>query len=166
MRGVLHEFGWHLRDREDMVYQARGDGAAQDAVILSGVCGLGHGHPAVFLDRLEAEGAVGAGAGEDDADRVPVLVGGQRAEEMVDGRAVAAGLNGWGLHVQDAALDGQSGIGRDHVDVVGLDRRLRRDLLHGHAGVLRQQFGQEARVVGGEVLDEHEGHAAIRRHVA
>ena len=68
---------------EDMVHQARSDGAAQDAVILGGVHGLGHGHAAVFLDGLEAERAVGAGAGEDDADGVLALVFGQGGEEMV-----------------------------------------------------------------------------------
>ena len=75
------------------------------------------------------------------------------------------GSTGGDTHVQHAAGDGQGGIRRDDVDVVRLDRRLRRDLLHGHPGVPRQQFRQEARAVGGEVLDEHEGHAAVRRHL-
>ena len=84
---------------------------------------------------------------------------------MVDGRAMAAGLPGRGLHAQDTASNGQGGIRWDHVDVVRRDQRRCHHLQHGHAGVLRQQRRQETLAVRSEVLDEHEGHAAVRRHL-
>jgi hypothetical protein len=148
-----------------MIHQPRGDGAPQDAIIPGRGRALGYRHAAALLDGLEAQGAIGASAREHDAHDVRTLGGGQRAEKSVDGRAMAVGLLGWRLHAQDAAADGQGGIRRDHVDMVGLNRCGRRHLSHRHPGILRQQRRQEARAVGGEVLDEHERHAAVRRHL-
>src|SRR5216683_7155880 len=71
-----------------------------------------------------------------DAHGVRALVSGQRAEESVNGRAMAAGLLGRRLYAQDAAGAGQGGLRWDHVDMVGLNRRGRRHLPHGHPGVL------------------------------
>ena len=53
---------------------------------------LRQGQPAALLDRLEAERAVAAAAGEDDADGALALVVGEAAEEQVDrvGRALGA----------------------------------------------------------------------------
>src|SRR5689334_15021912 len=93
MRGVLSELGWHLDDGKDMVHQPRRDRAAYDAVIPGGVRSLGHGHPAVLFDRLEAEGAVSPSTGEQDAHGVLALVFGQRVEEAIDRGTVAAELN-------------------------------------------------------------------------
>jgi hypothetical protein len=78
---------------------------------------------------------------------------------------MAAGLPGWGLHAQDTASNGQGSIRWDHVDVVRRDQRLCRHLQHGHPGVPCQQRRQETLTVGGEVLDKHESHTAVRRHL-
>ena len=69
------------------------------------------------------------------------------------------------MHAQDTASNGQGGIWWDHVDAVRRDQRLCRHLQHGHPGLPRQQSRQETLTVGGEVLDKHEGHAAVRRHL-
>ena len=45
---------------------------------------LGKRKPAVLLDRDHAEGAVAAGAGQDNADRILALIDRQRLEEAVD----------------------------------------------------------------------------------
>src|SRR5262245_65701783 len=107
-----------------MVYQPRGNGVAQDAVILGSSRALSHSHTAVLFDGLETKSAVGAGAGEEDTHGVLALVCGQRTEETIDGRTARVGLNGWGHHVQHPAVDGQGGVRWDSVDVVGRDRRL------------------------------------------
>ena len=53
---------------------------------------LGEGDAADRLDLAQPERAVGAGAGEDDADRARLLVLRQRAEEVVDRQVRAARL--------------------------------------------------------------------------
>ena len=75
------------------------------------------------LMAVRPEGAVGGGAGEDDADGVGALVGRQGAKEDVDGGVDGAGLLAIG-DMRGASRDGQVAVGRDDVDVVGL---------HGHA---------------------------------
>ena len=165
VRGVLTELGRHHFHRQNMIHQPCGNGAADNAVIPGGSRCLGHGHATILLDGLETQGAIGASAGEEDAHGVLALVGSQRAEKLIDGRALAAGLHGRGLHVQHTASDSQGSIRRDNVDVVRCDWRRRRDLSDGHPGVLCQQLWQEALAVGGEVLDKHEGHSTVQREL-
>ena len=74
--------------------------------MLAGSGILRDGHPADRLDLLQAERAVGAGAGEDDADGPLLLILSQRAEEEVDRHADPAPLQGRG-EAQDTLADAQ-----------------------------------------------------------
>ncbi len=48
----------------------------------------------MLLDRFEAERAIVTGPGEHDADRMLLLILGQRVEKNVDRRALAVGGSG------------------------------------------------------------------------
>ena len=65
--------------------------------------------------------------------------------------------------LQHLAFDGDVVLPRRDVDVVGLDRRVLLDLGDRHPASLGQQLGQDAFVVGVEVLHEHVGHAGVDR---
>ncbi len=90
MGDVGDELGGHLRHRQDIIHQARGDGALRHAVVLRGFGVLHHDHAPLALDRPDALRAVAAGAGEHNADGPLVLVLGQGAEEKVNGQPLAA----------------------------------------------------------------------------
>ena len=165
-REVLHQPGGHLRHRQHVIDGAGEDGAARHAVEARRGGGLDQGQAAVLLDRLEAQGAVGAGAGEDDAHGLVLLVLGQRAEEAVDGRAPAADRPRRLRKVQHAVVDGQRAVRRHDVDVVGVDHRLLLDHPHRHRRQRGEELGDERLVAGREVLNEDEGEAGVGRHVA
>ena len=74
----------HPFEGEDEVDRAGKDGAPGHAVVAGGLRSLRQGQAAPLLDRLQSQGAVRAGAGEDDAHRLVLLVLGQRPEETVD----------------------------------------------------------------------------------
>ena len=68
-------------------------------------------------------------------------------------------------NLQDAILDGQVGIGRNDIDVVGLGELLARDLAHRESGGPRQDVGQRAFPRRVEMLHQNEGHAGVGRQV-
>ncbi len=80
---------------------------------------LGKGDAPLRLDRLEAEHAVGPAAGKNDADRSLFLHLGQRAEQMIDGHVHATYCR-TRSQAEMAVIQGQVGVGRDHIDVVDL----------------------------------------------
>ncbi len=67
----------------------------------------------------------------------------------------------WPRQEQHALVDRERGVGRDEVDVVRYGRCSVRNGAHRHPRVLREQFGQEARLLGVEMLHEDEGHAGV-----
>ena len=164
--GMLRVPQQHLRNlfyRQHVVGRVGGDRAPRHAIMLSGGGLLDEGNTADRLDLLQAERAVGAAAGEDDADGPLLLILGQRPEEKVD-RHVRRSSRGGRREPQDALADTEVAVRRDHVDVVSLDRRVAGHLPHGHLRVLAQQLGGQALVGGIEMLDHHERHAAVGRH--
>jgi len=126
--------------------------------------GLGHGDAAQFLDRAQPPGAVRTGAGQHDADRVAPLRLGQRTEELVNGVAVTARGRRFG-DVQSAVPHGKDGVGLDNVDIIRLHPHAVSRRVDRHLRVQRDQFSHLALAVRRQVHDEHEGHAAVRRHV-
>src|SRR5260221_14409558 len=76
--GMFDELRRHLLDRQHKIHQPGGDGAVRHAVETRGDAGLSDGEPAMLLDCLDAERAVAAAAGENDADRILLLVLGER----------------------------------------------------------------------------------------
>ncbi|MNI27779.1 hypothetical protein D3C73_815320 [compost metagenome] len=77
--GQLAKSGAHLGGGHGKVDNARADGAARHFGIGRplAVGRLGHGDAAEFLDGLQAQGAVGVAAGQNDAHRALALVFGK-----------------------------------------------------------------------------------------
>jgi hypothetical protein len=159
---VLDEPCRHLLGRQHVVHHARADRAAEHGVVPGRFGRLRHHHPAVLLDRAQAERAVAARARQQDADGAVALVLRQRVEQAVD-RHPQARRRGR-LHAQHAALDRQHRVRRDHVHVVRLHRGLVAHLLDVHARRLAEQLRHQRGVVRVEVLHHHERHAAVGRH--
>ena len=84
VRAERHELGRDRLRRSGEVDAASGERRARHAGVLRRRDVLREGQPAGLLDRLDAERAVGAGAGVDDADGVLAQIGGERAQKRVD----------------------------------------------------------------------------------
>ena len=160
---VFEQFLRHLTGRQHVVRQPGVDGGERHAVVLGAGRLLHHGHPALGLDGLEPKGTVGAGTGQDDADGPLLLVRGQRAQERVDG-GLAGPMFRRGAQLDDALVQGQVAVGGNDVDMVGLDALAVPGFRHRHGGLLGQQRGHQAFVLGVEVGNEHKGHPAVCRH--
>ena len=124
-------------DRQDEVDHAGAHGAAHHAVVLGAL--LGDGQPALLLDRAQAERAVAARAGEDEARRALALGTGERLEEGVDRRALPAALRRHRPEPEMVVLDGQRLVGRDDIDAVGLDLDAVARLDHRQLGAAIEQ---------------------------
>jgi len=138
-----HRLGHPLRG-QDLIDGPGSDRAARHPVVLRGGRVLRDRHPAPGLDRLEAEGAVRSGAGQDDADRPLLRVRGQAAQKEVDRHADAAGLDGR-YQRQGSPADAQVLRWWDHIDVIRLQGRIARHLHHQrltnpHRPVMRHRF--------------------------
>ena len=83
--GVRDEAFGHVGGRQDVIGETGGDGGGGHAGVFGGEGLFDHDHAGFAFDGDESEGAVGAGAGEDDADGEFFLIGGEGAEEEVDG---------------------------------------------------------------------------------
>ena len=163
--GVAAEACELLRDalgRQDVVHAIRRDDAARHAVVRGRGRVLGEDDAAFRLDRLRSERPVRARPGQDHADRPAALGLGQRAQEGVD-RQVAAARGDARDQLQHTPFEGDVALPRGDVDVVGLDCRVLLELGDRHPAALGQQLGQDALVVGVQVLHEHVGHARVVR---
>ena len=69
---------------------------------------------------------------------------------------------GPGDEMENAIGDVHVSVGRNDVDTVGLYADPFRDLHDGHPGMRSEQFGKEAVVFGGKVLDDDESGAEFR----
>ncbi len=124
-----HELaGDHFR-RASKVHHPRGDRALRHAAELRRARLLGDGDAALGLDRPEALGPVGAGAGQHDADGALLVVLGERSEEGVD-RQVKPASQLPRDEREDPAPDGEVSVGGDDVDAVRLHRHAVRRLDH------------------------------------
>ena len=129
---VLDQDGRHPLNRQDVIDEAAGRRALGHAGL--GVLvevRLSEGQAAALFDGLHARGAVAAVAGQNHPDRVLILIVRQRCEEGVDRRA-ASGRRRRPGHLQNAAGDGQDGVGGNHIDVVRCNRLAGLGLRHRH----------------------------------
>lgn len=113
----------------------------------------------MLLDGLRAARAVAPHAGEHDGDGPLALILGEALEEGVDGvpaRVVEVAQ-------QRAVQERAPRPVRQHVHVVGAQRRAVLDDAHGQEHAAREEVGHEALAVGAEVRHHHEGRAAARR---
>jgi hypothetical protein len=146
-------FGW----REHVVHEAGRDGVAGHAVELGRLGVLRHRHPACTLHRPQAERPVAAGAGEHDANRALALSRRQRAKEEVDRQSLAARCFGrQQLELPPEKL--HVTIGRDDVGAVRPHHHPVLHLEHLHARVAPHELREQALVVRGQVLHQHERH--------
>ena len=126
--------------------------------------GLAEGQPAMLLDRRDAERAIAAEPGQDDADGVLALVLRQRGEKRVDRDAAGRGRR-WTSEMQGAASDRQDGVRWNDIDLVRADLHRVLDEVHRHRGVAGDDRDQGALIVGIKVLNQHEGHASVGWHL-
>ena len=160
MSEVLGQLLAHLLDGQDEIDHACVDGASGHGVVLGLGLLLGHDQAAGGLDLLESEGAVGAGAREDDANGLVRFILGQGAEEGVDGQVhadVRRGLD----EVQDSVQDGDVLLGRTEVYCARLDLHAVLDILDGKLGMLLYQGPHHACAIRGPVLNHDESHVQI-----
>ena len=119
-----------------------------------------HDHAAFSLDGPNAQGAVATGAGQHDADGAFALILGQRPEEKVYWQTQSALREGF-QQLQGAVYKRHVAVGRDNVDAIGFYRHAVFDFNDGHAGAVLNKFGEQAFVVGCQVLNQNKGHAGV-----
>jgi hypothetical protein len=117
-------------------------------------------HAARGFDGFDSRRAVRTRAGEDHADGPASALLGQRPQEPVDGHVQSRRLRA-GSQSQRPLRDGQIGVRRYHVHVVGLHRHAVGRLADRHGGGSRKDLGQHAVVLGIEMLNEHDGQAGV-----
>ena len=154
----------HGVGRQDEIGQPGRNGGARHPIEAGRLLVLHQHDPARFLDGPDAAHAVAAGAGQDDGDGFLGLILGQRAQEHVDGQVEPAIVVRF-AEQQLAAHDRQNFLGRDEVDRIGLDPHPLLGPPHRHRGAFGEQLDHHALVVGREMLDDDEGHAAVGGHV-
>jgi hypothetical protein len=119
----------------------------------------------MLLDCRQSLRTIAPRSGEYDAYCILTLVLGEREHESIDRSAVLTGGRGFG-DAQATFSDGESGIWRDDVDMIGENSRAVGRLRHIHCRAVPDELGQDACVVGGKMLDQHERHPGVGRHVA
>ena len=95
-QGMVGDTGDFMGDalgREDEIDDAGGDGAFGHGIVFGGLI-LGEGDTAFGLNGFEAQGAVGGGSGEHDADGPSGLILGEGFKEGVNGAMGAATVSG------------------------------------------------------------------------
>ena len=150
--------------RHDEVGDAGGDGAARHRGIFGLVRVLYEDDAARLLDGAHADGAVRAGAAQDDREAVAEPFR-ERAEEQVDRGALTARL----VEFQRRNLvidDLQPAVRRNDVDVVGAQLFACSDLHHGHARARGNDIRQLAAVFRIEMNDDDESGAGVLRQGA
>ena len=146
------------------VDQAGINSAARHAVELGGGRVLHQHQSAAFLDGAQAMAAVRTHAGENDPDGVCAAVIRQRPEEEVDRQAQAA--RRYRVKQVEAVMqDGDVPVRRNDIDAIRLHLHPVLCLHHRHGGCPLQQFGQDAGVIRGEVLNHDISHAAADWHM-
>ena len=160
LAAVAHESLRHLGHRQYEIDTPARDRAAGHA-IERGFLGVLHDDEATPLfHRLQAETAVCAGAGEDRADRALTALLRQGAQEEIEGHARAVTLQGLG-QPEKAVPDCQGGARWNEIHMVAFGPHPIRHLQNSHRGVTGQQIDHHALVIWIEMLDQHEGHAAV-----
>ena len=124
---------------------------------------LREGEPPGFPDLLQAVRAIRAGAREDHPNGAIPAVPCQGGQECIDRHGRQVGVLA-GAEVQDSLGNDQVAVGRDHVDVVRLDRRGLLGLADGHGTHLGEDFAKGTLVFRVEVRNDHKGQAAIGAH--
>ena len=153
----------HLLHGQREVHEPGLDRTLRHAVVLGGLRGLRERQPAVFPDRPQAGGAVGASPRENDSHGVLALILGERAEERIDGLAQTGFC--WLREPQQTPLQREHGVRRDDVDVVRLCASPVLCLLNRHPCVPAEQLSEHAGMASLQVLHDDHDHARVGRHL-
>ena len=100
---------------------------------------------------------LGIPAGKHHADRRLGAIFRQRGQEQIDRVISATPARG---EAKPILAQGEGDIRRDDIDVGGLDAETLVDLRHRHPGLFRQDLGQQALVLGIQMLDDDIRHVA------
>ncbi len=142
---------------QNEVGEPRGDRAARHRSIF-GLVGVLHEDDApCFLDRLEADRAIRAGAREDDGEVIAVLLG-ERLKEKVDRRSSPSRTVEF-VRRNLVIGNSQVAIRRNYIDVIGLQRSRFINLRNGHTGPRRKNSRQLAVALGRQMHNHHKGNA-------
>ena len=147
-----------------MVNEACGDGTAGHAVVPGGFRVLNEHQSAFFLDRPQAQCALGTRTRKNDTDGPFALILGQRAEKEVDGMSHPPGHD----RLQQLKRPFQHRhvfIGRNDVHAIRVGPHSVFRLNDVHFRVPLQQFGHDALMFGSQMGYQDKGHAAVGRHV-
>src|SRR3989442_5451791 len=102
--------------RQHKINVAGGYRALRHAVVFRRFV-LSKSNPVAALDSLQSDSAIGSSAGQNHADRLMSLIGGERFEKMIDRAILAVSL--LARHqFQSALLDGHGLVWRDYIDMV------------------------------------------------
>jgi hypothetical protein len=134
------------------------------AVELGGLDVLHHDQAAGLVHRPDAARAVRAATRQHDCDRMGAAVLGERAEEDIDrqGHLLLAPAF---AQEQLAARDDHLLLGRDQINVVRLDGHPVLAEMDRQRRTAGQDLVHQTLEVGREVLNDHERHAGVDRHV-
>lgn len=143
--------------RQDKIDGVGRDRGARHAGEFCRVFILGEGNAALLLDRLQAQGSIRRRPRQDDPDRLTFPIERQRTEERVDGHVRPASLPAAGER-EDPVRDGHVRVGRDHVDMIGLNPHAVLHLDDRLRGRLGQDLRQHALMSGIQMLDQDKGH--------
>ena len=106
--------------RQNAVDKSAHDGASRHPVVFGRLFVLGKGDPALRLDRLEPQGAIGCGPRQNDTDGLAPSVLGQRTEEIVD-RQVNPVASGAGHEAEPPMQDGHVRVRWNYIHVIRRD---------------------------------------------
>ena len=161
---VGDDFGRQLLGRGHHIGHAGLNGTARHAVELGGGRGLNKAGACRFTDGAQAQRAIGPHARENHTNAVLLAIVRQRLEKGVNRQAQTPRLRGL-LQMQHALLNRQVPPRGNHIDLVGHQRHPVADLFHRHVRAPAQELHQHALPVRVQVLNHHERHAAIDRHM-
>ena len=161
MAQVMQQRLGHLLNRTDHIDHLRGDGILRHLRELGLAGFLRHGQPALRLDRPHTLAAVRPRARQDDADGVVLLILGKRAQEQVEDGLAALDRP---VEKEPPVGEGKVPIGRNDVDVVGLDQRLGGRFADRNRGARCQQRHHQAFVGRVEMGNDDERRTGIGRH--
>ncbi len=122
---------------------------------------LREGDPAFRLNRSKPQRPVRSAAGENHTDGGGLLLPRQRGTEFIDGMVrnrSAFPRN----QLQSGALDGHALVGWNHVYVVPMQRHAVGYFKDRHGGDFGEKLRQRTLVLGGQMLDHHNGHPSSR----
>ena len=165
MTGDPRQLARDVLGTQDEIHAARRDRGARHAVMAGGVFLLREGDPSLGLDGFDPEGAVGGRAGQNDSDRAGLQAVRERPEEVVHRHVTPVGLSPGG-ESKMSVVELHHAVGRNHVDLVGLDPHRARGLADRHARVAGEDLRQQTLMCRVQMLDDDEGHARVRGDVA